>query len=83
MVGENVDMEADPISIKRYWGKKEIFNAYNSYFYGDLYPLHKVEFEVYSLDIKEKILAFFRLFRREKKLENDLSTEKSLEKTPF
>lgn len=83
MVGENVNLDIDPISVKRYWGKKEIFNAYNSYFYGDLNALHKVDFEVWHLDIKDKVLAFVRLFRREKKLQNEISTEKSLAKTPF
>lgn len=80
MVGETVDEEADPISVKTYWGKKSIFNAYNSYYYGELDPLHKKEFEIWYLDWKQKILALIKIFTNFKKKE----TEKKLETTlPF
>jgi len=61
MVGETVNEEAEPISTKTYWGSKKIFNSYNSYYYGELNPLHKKDFQVYYLDWKEKLLAFYSI----------------------
>jgi len=78
MTGETVDENAEPISIKTYWGSSKIFNSYNSYFYGDLTRLHDFKFEVYILNTKEKIQAFSRLF---KKVIHRLSTVLKLDKT--
>jgi len=60
MSGETVDEEQEPISVKKYWASKKIFEAYNSYFYGELEPLHKSHFEAYDLDFYDKLLAFKR-----------------------
>jgi len=62
MVGDNVDETVDPVSVKRYLGSKRIFNSYNSYYYGDLNPLHKKYFEVYILNYKERFLVLFNYF---------------------
>jgi len=64
MVGETVNEEVDPISTKTYWGSSAIFNAYNSYFYGELNPLHEKSFEVYYLDIWDKVLAIYKILSR-------------------
>jgi len=66
MTGESVDETKEPISVKTYWGSKSIFEAYNSYFYGDLNRLHDFKFDAWDLSIKDKIIAFFRLFKRKK-----------------
>jgi hypothetical protein len=57
MSGETVNEEAEPISIKTYWGSSKIFNSYNSYFYGDLSRLHDFHFDVYNLTSFDKIKA--------------------------
>jgi len=67
MTGETVNEEVDPVSVKTYWGSKSIFSAYNSYFYGDLNRLHDFKFDAYDLSFKERILAFFRLFKFKKR----------------
>jgi len=54
MTGETVDETKDPISVKKYWGKRKYFNAYNSYYYGDLDPLHKLWYERYDLNVLER-----------------------------
>jgi len=63
MIGETVNEEAEPISVKRYWGKREIFESYNSFFYGTLDPLHKLRFKAYDLTFKERVIAFARKIR--------------------
>jgi len=55
MTGETVDETKEPISIKTYWGRKKIFNSYNSYFYGDLLPLHGLVFSAFDLTTAEKL----------------------------
>jgi len=67
MTGETVNEEAEPISVKTYWGSKKIFESYNSYFYGDLRPIHPLHFEAFDLSIFDKIRAFFRLFTKSSK----------------
>lgn len=62
MTGETVNEEAEPESIKTYWGRSKIFNSYNSYFYGDLDRLHDFHFDVYLLDTLDKINALKQYF---------------------
>lgn len=62
MAGETVDEMKEPISTKTYWGSKKIFNSYNSFFYGDLDPLHGLSFEAYDLNFLQKIYAFVKFF---------------------
>ena len=76
MVGETVNEEVEPVSVKTYWGKKSIFNAYNSYFYGDLNRLHTFKFEAWDLNLKDKIKAFFLLFKKKKKIIPHIKNQK-------
>lgn len=62
MVGETVDENQEPISVKKYWLNKKIANSYNAHFYGELKPLHEKETYAYDLTWKEKIKALFRIF---------------------
>lgn len=54
MVGETVDDTKEPLSVKTYWASKKIFNAYNSYFYGELKPLHEPFFETHELKFVDR-----------------------------
>jgi len=60
MAGETVDESQEPISIKTYWGKSKIFDSYNSYYYGDLYPVHEVQFEAYDFTTKERFQLLWK-----------------------
>ena len=64
MSGETVDETQDPISKKTYWASKKIFNAYNSYFYGELAPVHPVNFETYELNLWERALNLVLSWRK-------------------
>lgn len=63
MSGETVDEEKEPLSVKRYFGSKRVFDAYNSYFYGDLNPLHSLKLQAFDLRLHEKLIGFWRWFR--------------------
>lgn len=80
MTGETVNEEAEPISIKTYWGSKKIFNAYNSYFYGDLNRLHDFKFDVYYLNFINKLQGIYLYFKPLFKVIHKLSTILRLEK---
>jgi len=61
MVGETVDeSEESIVSKKTYWARSKVFNAYNSYFYGDLQPVHQVEFEAFELNFLARCLVLLR-----------------------
>jgi len=60
--GETVDELKKPISTKIYWGKKKIFNSYNSWYYGELNPLHDKVFRAFDLTYKEKLSALYLYF---------------------
>jgi len=75
MVGETVNEEIEPISTKRYWLSTNIANRYNSYYYGDLKPLHEVKYKVFILTLKEKCIAFLNLFKKAKK---DIESDKQI-----
>lgn len=75
MVGETVNEEIEPISTKRYWLSKNIANRYNSYYYGELNPLHKVDYNVYKLTLLEKVNAFINLFKKKEKKEDKITTQ--------
>jgi len=84
MIGETVNEDAEPISVKKYWAKQYIFDAYNSYYYGELKPLHNANFEVWELDIKAKVYAFIYILLRRSgfsKVIHRLSTLKFSKKT--
>jgi len=63
MKGEDV-IDDDPInhpaiSVQTYWGSRKIFDSYNSWYYGDMPPVHAVSFQAYDLTYFERILALF------------------------
>jgi len=62
MAGETVDETKEPISTKRYWGRKKIFESYNSYYYGQLDPLHPVVYERWDLDFKDRAKQLLQNF---------------------
>ena len=64
MTGETVNEEADPISVKTYWGSGKIFNSYNSYYYGDLSRLHDFHFDAFNLTTKDKVVAIKLYFSK-------------------
>jgi len=66
MEGETVNEAVEPISVKTYWASKKIFNAYNSYYYGELEQLHSLQLRAYDLTFKEKIIALLNLFKQPK-----------------
>jgi len=64
MKGETVDEEAEPISVKKYWASKKIFNAYNTDYLSQGIPKsQEVFFEAYYLNFKDKLLALKNLFK--------------------
>jgi hypothetical protein len=70
MLNENVDENDEKIiSEKWYWGKKRVFDAYNTkYLRGGLAASQKVLFEAYDLPYYITILRFFRkMFRIKEK----------------
>jgi len=74
MVGETVDENAEPVSIKRYWASKTVFGAYNTdYLAQGIAKSQEVNFEAYDLSLRDKGRAFLNVFRslkRAKKSEN-------------
>jgi len=64
MIGETVDESKEPVSIKTYWGSRKIFNSYNSYYYGELHPVHKKHFSAYDLKYHEKFIALYFVLHR-------------------
>jgi len=58
MKGEDVDETVDPISTRWYIGRKRIYQAYNSWFYGDLNPLHALRYTAYDLTYWERTKTF-------------------------
>jgi len=66
MTGETVDETKEPISIKRYWAKNSVFKAYNTDYLAQGIPKsQQVFFEAFDLTLKDKVLAFRRLFRQD------------------
>jgi len=63
MTGETVDETQEPISVKKYWGQKYVFESYNSYFYGTLNPVHGLRFEAYDLTFVERVKALMYKLR--------------------
>jgi len=59
MVMETVDETSEPESVKTYIGSRKIFNSYNSYYYGELKPLHELIYNEFKLSYKERIYALY------------------------
>jgi len=81
MQGDNVDESQEPVSIKRYWASKKIFNAYNSYFYGLMDKIHSLNVEAFDLTMKEKFIAMYLFFMALVSHKKELSTELSTDET--
>jgi len=65
MTGETVDENVDPVSVKRYWGNRAVFAAYNTDYLAEGIPKSQVvHFEAWDLSLKDKVYAFRRLFSR-------------------
>lgn len=61
MTGETVDENSEPISIKRYWGSKRVFNAYNTDYLAQGIPKSQsVFFEAYDLTFGERLGLFIK-----------------------
>lgn len=71
MTAESVDENPDNIvSVKHYWGKKRIFNAYNTrYLRGNISASQKNAFEAYELTYKDKLQLIKNFFIKEKKVD--------------
>jgi len=61
---ETVDESQEPISTKTYWAKKSVFDAYNSWYYGELLPLHNSYYEAFELDFSDKVFSTYLLIKR-------------------
>jgi len=56
MVGQDVDENAEPLSVKTYFAKRKVMDAYNSkYLRSGVLRSQEVHFEAYDLSFKEKI----------------------------
>jgi len=65
MTGETVDESKEPISRKTYWGKRSIFNAYNSYYLSKQIPKSQdLKFEAFDLSFKDKINYIYLYFKK-------------------
>lgn len=77
MKQNDVDEEADPISVKTYWLTKRIMRAYNSkYLRGGVPVSQKVYFDVYDMSLKDKFRALLRAFRGDSERFADESSRK-------
>jgi len=62
MSGETVDENAEPISVKTYWGKNSVFRAYNTDYLAEGIPKSQsVFFEAFDLTFKERLKVFLRI----------------------
>jgi len=68
MKGDDVidddDENYPPISVKTYWGRKKIFESYNSWYFGDLEPLHPVTYWAYDFGYWERVKLLFGFLPR-------------------
>ena len=65
MTGETVDETADPISVKRYFAKNRVFNAYNtSYLAQGIPKSQNVFFSAYDLTFKERNIAMWYILKK-------------------
>lgn len=63
MIGETVNENAEPISVKRYWGSKRVFGAYNTNYLAEGIPKsQKVFFEAFDLSFQDKIFFLKKFF---------------------
>lgn len=65
MKGETVDEEAEPVSVKTYYGNKRVFKAYNTdYLAQGIAKSQEVNFEAFDLTSKEKMQLLLRNVNR-------------------
>jgi len=64
MVGETVNELAEPVSLKTYWGRSSVFNAYNTDYLAEGIPKSQsVFFEAYELSFWQKLRALGGILR--------------------
>lgn len=82
MKGETVDEDATPVSVKKYFARKKVFNAYNTdYISEGIEKSQKVFFEAYDLTTKEKLKLLFNLLNSTyNRVINRLSTVRKIDK---
>jgi len=72
MAMETVNEKTEPISVKRYWGNRRVFQAYNTdYLAEGIEKSQSVFFEAYDLTFKDKMIALRNL------ISNKIRNEKS------
>lgn len=60
MASETVDETKDPESVKKYWGNKRVYNAYNSSYLANGIPKSQnVFFQAYELNSRERWYALY------------------------
>jgi len=55
--GDFILPDAIPDDVQTYWGRKEIYQSYNSWYYGEMEPLHELKYSAYDLTYFERIKA--------------------------
>jgi len=82
MAGETVDEEAEPESVKTYWGSNRVFKAYNTDYLAQGIPKsQQVFFEAFDLNFGDKLrLIFAHFFRVMHRLSKVFKFDKSRQK---
>lgn len=63
MSGDDVDETADPVSVKVYFAKKEVLNAYDTKYLREGIPKsQEVQFEAYDLNFRERLELLLGLY---------------------
>lgn len=82
MLNETVDENEEKIcSVKFYWGKKKIFDAYNTkYLRGDMPASQRVEFKAFDFPFLRRFKLLWRCFLPKRQHVDNLSDNKKEEK---
>jgi len=65
MAGETVDELSDPVSVKRYWGSKRVFDAYNTDYLSEGIPKsQEIFFDAYDLSFKERFIVLKNMLKK-------------------
>jgi len=70
MAGDDVDENSEPISVKVYFAKREVLNAYDTHYLRAGVPKsQKVEFEAYDLTFRERFLLLLGRLKVDRDIE--------------
>jgi len=58
--GDFISPDQKPEEVISYFGRKKIFDAYNSWYYGDLEPLHELKYRAFDLTYWQRLIALYR-----------------------